>query len=302
MPIDTLAREIGRIAQNDGPHQTPIEALSFYRSSERTPPMPCVYGLGLAVAAQGGKQVTLGDQVIDYGPGQSLLTTVDLPVVARVTRADLATPFLGLLLRLDARSLVQRAAEMDLPPLSRESPPSAISRIPLDPPLLDAVIRLVRLLDEPGLTAHMAPLIQQEITVRLLAGAHGPYLRYLVSAGSPGHQVARAMAWLKQNFSRDVRMDELATSVHMSPSTFRQHFRHLAGMSPLQYQKQLRLQEARQLMLNQSLDAGSAAARVGYESAPQFSREYSRLFGAPPQRDIRRLRERVDGGVAVSVS
>ena len=297
MPIETLAYEIGKFAQNDGDHITGIPRLSLHRRSARTEPLPCIYGLGLGITAQGGKQVTIGEHVIAYGPGQSLLTTIDLPVVARVTRADRAKPFLGMLLTLDARALVQSAAEMDLPPLSREQTPRAISLCALEAPLLDAVIRLVQLLNEPQLISSIAPLIQQEIMVRLLSGHQGPYLRHLVSMGSPGHQVAQAMTWLKQNFVRDVLMDDLAARAHMSPSTFRQHFRNLTGMSPLQYQKQLRLQEARQLMLNQSMDASSTAARVGYESASQFSREYSRLFGAPPQRDIKRMRHLPAGGV-----
>jgi AraC-like DNA-binding protein len=140
------------------------------------------------------------------------------------------------------------------------------------------------------LMPQLAPLIQREIAVRLLTGPYGPMLRHLTAAGSPSRQIARAVAWLKQNFSDLLRVDELAANSHMSPSTFRQHFRAITGISPLQYQKQLRLQEARQLMLNQNLDAGSAGARVGYESSSQFSREYARLFGAPPVRDIQRMR------------
>ena len=298
MSIETLAREIGRIAQNDGSCSTAIPQLTLYRCSLRTQPMHCMYALGLAIIAQGGKQVSLADQVLSYGPGQSLLTTLDLPVVAQITQADLARPFLSMLLTLETRALVQLAAEMELPPLPREAPPRAIALNPVDAPLLDAVIRLVRLLDEPALIPRIAPLVQQEIMVRLLSGAHGPYLRHLLAAGSPSHQVARAMAWLRQNFSSDVLMDDLAARAHMSPSTFRQHFRDLTGMSPLQYQKQLRLQEARQLMLNHALDASNTAARVGYESVSQFNREYSRLFGAPPQRDIRRMRQMPAGGVA----
>lgn len=298
MSIETLARAIGRIAQNDGPCATDIAQLGFYRCSVKTQPMHCFYGLGLGIVAQGGKQVSLANQVIEYGPGQSLLTTLDLPAVTQVTQADLARPFLGMLLTLDARALVQLAAEMELPPLPREPAPRAISLSLMDAPLLDAVIRLVRLLDEPALIPRIGPLVQQEIMVRLLCGPHGPYLRHLLATGSPSHQVARAMAWLKQNFSSDVLMDDLAARAHMSPSTFRQHFRNLTGMSPLQYQKQLRLQEARQLMLNHALDAGSTASRVGYESVSQFNREYSRLFGAPPQRDIKRMRELPVGGVA----
>jgi len=291
MSIETLAQAMGKIAQNDGDHFTAIPRLSLHRRSLKTDPVACIYGLGLAVVAQGSKQVTLGEQVIHYGPGQSLLTTVDLPVLAHVTRADASKPFMAMLLTLDHRAIVQLAADMALPPLHREPTPPAIFLSPLDAPLLDAVTRLVQLLQEPQLIASLAPLIQQEIMVRLLSGAHGPYLRHLVAAGSPSHQVAQAMAWLKQNFVRDVLMDDLAASAHMSPSTFRQHFRNFTGMSPVQYQKQLRLQEARQLMLNHALDASSTAARVGYESTSQFSREYSRLFGAPPQRDIKRMRD-----------
>lgn len=302
MSIETLAHEIGLIAQTDGDHQTDIPRLTLHRRSAKTEPLPCIYGLGLGITAQGGKQVVLGEQVINYGPGQSLLTTVDLPVVAHVTRADLAKPFLGMLLTLDARALVQLAAEMDLPPLPRDQRPGAIALSTLEAPLLDALIRLVQLLKEPRLIPNIAPLIQQEIMVRLLSGPHGPYLRHLLSAGSPGHQIAQAMAWLKQNYIRDVLMDDLAARVHMSPSTFRLHFRSLTGMSPLQYQKQLRLQEARQLMLNQALDASSTAARVGYESPSQFSRDYSRLFGAPPQRDIKRMRHLPAGGAEQSAS
>lgn len=290
MTIETLAHDIDRIARIDGDHTTAIPQLSLHRRSLRTEPMPCIYGLGLAVVAQGGKQVTVGEQVLDYGMGQSLLITADLPVVAQVTRADLAQPFMCMFLALDARALMQQAAAMDLPPVPREEAPRAISLNTLDASLLDAVIRLVRLLDEPALVATLGPLIQQEIMVRLLCGPHGPYLRQLVSAESPSHQIAQAMAWLTQNYVHGVLMDELAARVHMSPSTFRLHFRHFTGMSPLQYQKHLRLQQARHLMLHQALDAGSTAARVGYESASQFSRDYSRLFGAPPQRDIKRMR------------
>ena len=302
MSIETLAHEIGKIAQNDGNYQTSIPQLSLYRRSVKTAPMHCIYGLGLGITAQGAKQVTLGEQVIAYGPGQSLLTTVDLPVVAHVTRASLAEPFLGMMLTLDASVLVQLATEMELPPLPREQAPRVISLSPLEAPLLDALTRLVQLLNEPRLITPIAPLIQREIMARLLSGPHGPYLRQLVAAGSPSHQIAQAMAWLKQNFSGDVLMDELAARVHMSPSTFRQHFRSLTGMSPVQYQRQLRLQEARQLMLNQALDASSTAARVGYESASQFSRDYSRLFGAPPQRDIKRMQHLSNDGVAQSAS
>jgi AraC-like DNA-binding protein len=285
-----LARAIRRLAQTDGDHNTAVPPLTLHRRSAPSEPLHCIYNLGLGVVAQGDKQVLLGGEAINYGPGQSMLTTIDLPVVSHVTRASVREPFLGMMLTLDVRTIVQIASEMDVPRSRRDDGSGSISFKALDAALLDALIRLVALLDEPALIPRLAPLIQQEITIRLLTGPHGSQLRRLVTAGSPSQQIAKAVAWLKQNFVEALHGDDLADRAHMSPSTFRQHFRNLTGLSPLQYQKQLRLQEARQLMLNQNLDAGSAAGRVGYESASQFSREYNRLFGAPPQRDIKRLR------------
>jgi len=285
-----LARAIGNVVQTDGDHNTGIPALTLHRRSGPTEPLHCIYNLGLGVVAQGDKQVLLGDESIDYGPGQSMLTTIDLPVVSHVRRATRAEPFLGMMLTLDVRSIVQMASEMDETRQRREDGSRSISFEVLDADLLDALVRLVKLLGQPALVPGLAPLIQQEVILRLLTGPHGPQLRRLVTAGSPSQQVAKAVAWLKQHFVEALDGDELADRAHMSPSTFRQHFRALTGVSPLQYQKQLRLQEARGLMLNENLDAGSAGGRVGYESPSQFSREYSRLFGAPPQRDITRMR------------
>lgn len=285
-----LARLASNIAQTDGDYSTPIPALMVFRRSSATNPMPCIYGLGLALTVQGGKRVTLGDEVFNYGPGQSLITTVDLPVVSYVTRASAAEPYLGMRLELDARAIAQLAAEMEFATPLRVATTRAMSVVTLDEGLQDALIRLIRLLAEPQLISLLAPFIQQEIVVRLLNGEHGPDLRHLVAVGSPSQQIAKVVTWLKQHYTEDMSMDDLAAKAHMSPSTFRQHFRAVAGMSPLQYLKNLRLQDARQLMLNEDLDASSAGMRVGYESASQFSREYSRLFGEPPQRDIRRMK------------
>jgi len=288
--LSALAYALGSFAQTDGDYTTAIPALTLHRRSAPTEPLHCIYSLGLGVIAQGAKQVMLGDEVINYSPGRSMLTTIDLPVVSHVTQASARKPFLGLLLTLDRRQIVQMASELDLPQPSRERTFRPVSIERLDEALLGALVRLVELLEEPALVPRLAPLIQQEVTIRLLTGRYGPQLQHLVAVGSPGQQIAKAVAWLKQNFTHVVHVDDLAARTHMSPSTFRQHFRAITGMSPLQFQKQLRLQEARQLMLNQGLDAGNAGGRVGYESASQFSREYSRLFGAPPQRDIRRMR------------
>ena len=288
--MNALAGPIRRFAQTDGDHSTVIAALTLHRRSAPTEPLHCIYNLGLGIVAQGDKQVLLGAESIDYGPGQSMLTTIDLPVVSHVTRASKREPFLGMMLTLDVRALVQIASEMDVPRHRRDDAYRSISFKALDAALLDALVRLVTLLDEPALVPRLAPLVQEEIAVRLMTGPHGPQLRHLVTAGSPSQHIAKTVAWLKQNFVQALRVDELADRAHMSPSTFRQHFRALTGLSPLQYQKQLRLQEARQLMLNQHLDAGHAGGLVGYESASQFSREYSRLFGNPPQRDVNRMR------------
>ena len=285
-----LAELVGNIARTDGDFRTPIPALMLSRAGAATHPVPCIYGLGLGLIVQGSKQVTLGDEIFHYAAGQSLITTVDLPVMSYVTRASTEEPYLGLWLKLDAPIIAQLAAEMEFATSLPVSTTRAMSVETLDEDTKLALTRLVQLLSEPQLIPHLAPLIQQEIVVRLMQGGHGPHLRRLVAAGSPNQQIAKIIAWLKLHYSQDVRMDDLAARAHMSPSTFRRHFRIVAGMSPLQYVKNLRLQDARQLMLNYNLDAGSAAVRVGYESASQFSRDYSRLFGEPPHRDIQAIR------------
>ncbi|GAB3366341.1 AraC family transcriptional regulator [Lysobacter rhizosphaerae] len=288
--VSRLARAVERIARFDGDHPTAVPALSLHRRSSPTVPLHCVYGLGLGVIVQGSKQVLLGSEVINYAPGQSMLTTIDSPVVAHVAKASQREPFLGLFLTLDSRLITQAASEVEIARRPRDRAFRSISVEASDAALLDALVRLVELLGEPALVASLAPLVQQEIVVRLLAGPHGAHLQDLVAAGSPSQQIAKAVAWLKRNFKEPMEVEELAARAHMSPSTFRQHFRSITGTSPLQFQKQLRLQEARQLMLNDNVDASSAGGFVGYESPSQFSREYSRLFGEPPQRDIKRMR------------
>jgi transcriptional regulator GlxA family with amidase domain len=219
-----------------------------------------------------------------------MLATVDLPMVSSVTVASPATPFLGLALVIDAHVVRQQAADMALIQPPREGAYRPIAFESTDAGLLATLIKLVRLVHEPALIPHISPLVQREIVIRLLHGNFSTLLCQVIADGSPSQQVVRAVNWLKQNFTCELRVDELAAVVHMSPSSFRQHFRNVTGLSPLQYQKHLRLQEARQLMLSQRIDAGSAGVRVGYDSASQFSREYARLFGEPPLRDIQRMR------------
>ena len=291
MALPALARAIALFAQSDGDHATSIPALSLHRRKAPTDPLHCIFSLGLGVVVQGDKQVLLGDEVITYGPGQSMLTTIDLPVIAHVTRADAREPMLGLMLKLDSSQILDIAAEVhrELPP--RVSGFRPISIEALDEGMVGALTRLVELLGQPLLMPQLAPLIQREIIVRLLTGPHAPQLLQIVATGSPSQQISKSVAWIKQNFAEPLSVDDMAARAHMSPSTFRHHFRAITGASPLQYQKKLRLQEARQLMLNQNVDAAKASGQVGYESASQFSREYSRLFGAPPLQDIRRMRQ-----------
>lgn len=288
--ISQLARAIAAVAQTDGDYFTAIPCLSLHRRKGPTEPLHCIFNLGLGVVAQGHKQALVGSEVVVYGPGQSMLTTIDLPVISHVTHASAQEPLLGMMLTLDKQEVAEIAADMQLPAPGRSSVFRPIGVERLDDQLINDLVRLIELLEQPLLLAPLVPLVRREIIVRLLAGPHGAQLLHMVTDGTPSQQISKAVSWLKQNFAQAVQVDDLAASVHMSPSTFRQHFRSITGTSPLQYQKQLRLQEARQLMLNQNMDAGSAGGLVGYESASQFSREYSRLFGAPPQQDVKRMR------------
>lgn len=281
---------VENIAQNDGNYHTEIPTLSIYRRSAVTDPMPCIFGLGLGVTIQGGKRVTLGNEVFDYSSRQALINSIDLPVVSYVTQATITEPYLGLRLDLDANLIVQIAAEMNTSQTCKGGPLRAMSVITLDDGILDALTRLIRLLNEPNKIPFITPLIQREIIIRLLDGEHGPMLQHLATVGSPSHQISQVIAWMKLNYINSISINELAAKAHMSSSTFRQHFRTITGLSPLQYLKNLRLQDARHWMLYEDMDAGSAAIRVGYESVTQFNREYARMFGEPPLRDIKRTR------------
>ena len=285
-----LASAVSLVVSSDCDQITAVPGLSLHRRKSATSPMHCIYGLGIGVTLQGCKQVMVGDEVLTYAPGQSMVSSVDLPVISNVTQASVAHPFLGMMLTFDSATVMQVAERMQLSQRMRDDAFRPITVQALDAGVLDALRRLVDLLGEPELLETVAPLIKEEIIARLLSGAHGPQLLHVIAAGSPSLHIAKTVAWLKVNFRQALRMDDLAAHAHMSPSTFRQHFRAVTGMSPLQYQKQLRLQAARQLMLSQNVDASSAGGLVGYESSSQFSREYSRLFGEPPQRDIKRIR------------
>lgn len=289
--LTALAKSITRWTAVVGLNETAIPSLALSRRIEPTEPTSYMYEPCICMVAQGAKRVLLGDDAYVYDSNHFLITSLDLPTITQVTKATPRKPYLGLVFRLDRHEISRLMADSNLPP-PREHQSGrgmAIGEVTLS--LLTAFQRLIDLLDEPSDIPILAPIIQQEIYYRLLVSDQGARLRQIVSAGSQGHQIARAIDWLKGNFTGPLRIDDLAAHVNMSRSTFHHQFRALTAMSPLQYQKWLRLNEARRLMLTEHLDAATAAFQVGYESASQFSREYRRLFDAPPSRDITYLRQ-----------
>jgi AraC-like DNA-binding protein len=284
-----LAGAIGRQAGADGVYETAVPALRLSRFSAPSDLAALVYEPCLCVVAQGAKEVILEGETYRLDPARSLLVSVDLPVSARVVEASPGRPYLAVRLSLDTAVVGEFLADGTAAP--PPGPPArAIAVTPVEPPLLDAVGRLVALLDTPQDVVPLAPLVLREITYRLLTGPQGARLRQMAAAGAPAHRIARAIRWLKDHFAEPLRVEALAKHVGMSPSAFHLRFKSVTALSPLQYQKRLRLQEARRLMLGEGLDAAQAAFRVGYESPSQFGREYRRLFGAPPRRDVAALK------------
>jgi AraC-like DNA-binding protein len=286
--LTKLAAAVERHTGTDGVYETAVPALGLSRFSAPSDLVALVYQPCLCLVTQGAKEVLLKEETYRLDPARSLLVSVDLPVAARVVAASPDCPYLGVRLALDPAVVGELLADGTAPP--RPGPPArAIAVTPVEPTLLDAVGRLVALLDAPQDVAPLAPLVLREITYRVLAGPQGGRLSQIVLAGAPAHRIARAIRWLKDHFAEPLRVAALAGQVGLSPSAFHLHFKGVTALSPLQYQKRLRLQEARRLMLGESLDAASAAFRVGYESASQFGREYRRTFGAPPRQDVTAL-------------
>lgn len=288
-----LAAIIERHTGTDGLHRTAIDSLQFFRGSQPSAPVCAVVRSTLALIAQGAKRVVLADETYEYDQTRYLITSVDLPAVAQVTRASPEAPYLCFVLDLDPRQVGDLMSRMALPRPRAMAVDRGMAVAALSTALLDPVLRLARLLDAPADIPILAPLIEREILYRLLVGDQGMRLRSIALTDSQSHQIARAIDWLKKNFAAPLRIEELAHAVNMSTSSLHHNFKALTAMSPLQYQKHLRLQEARRLMLVEMHDAASAGHRVGYESPSQFSREYARLYGAPPLRDIAQLRQSV---------
>lgn len=284
--IAELARLIDRFAETDWSTPTVIPGLQLHRWTHPTEPNCVMYEPALTIVAQGAKQVLLADEAYDYDPSHYLVTAIDLPVLSRVVRATPEEPLLCLSLALDVAALGALIATPGCPEPKPIPAPRGMAANRIGLPLLDAVVRLTRLLETPASIPILAPLAVREILYHLLTGADGARLRHLAVAGSHAHRIACVTEWLKAHYAEPLRIAELAKLAHMSVSSLHHHFKAITAMSPLQYQKRLRLNEARRLMLVEKRDAASAGHAVGYDSASQFSREYSRVYGTPPRRDV----------------
>jgi AraC-like DNA-binding protein len=288
---NALTADIARWTSNCEMFKTPIPGLFFYRHDNPTEPCFGLYDPSICLVVQGAKKAHIENETFIYDAYNYLLTSVHLPTTYQVISASPEEPYLGLVLKFDMKELSQLMIDCNAPPPRTRQIEHGMATSEVTLPLLSPFQRLVSLLDEPESIPILAPNIHKEILYRLLVGEQGARLRMIASAESRSHQVARTIDWLRGNFSEQLRVEDLAEMAHMSASSFHNHFRSMTSLSPLQYQKHLRLQEARRLMLAEHLDATTAAFQVGYESSSQFSREYSRLFGAPPLRDISRLRQ-----------
>jgi AraC-like DNA-binding protein len=288
---EELVDRIARTIHEDGVSQ-PLQGVHLGRLST---PLEKIHGVlepSLCVIAQGSKEILLGDSRYRYDPFHYLLATIDLPTVGRVVEASRERPYLSLRLELPAAlvsSIMVEAGHGASP--GQIADVRAIDVSPLDANLLDAVVRLVRLLDSPAEAPILMPMIMREIIYRLLLGEQGGRLRHLTVMGGYTPAIARAVQRLRHNLDQPLRIEEMARDLGMSVSSFHHHFKAVTAMSPLQFQKQLRLQEARRLMLGENLDAANAAYRVGYSDPSHFNREYKSVFGVPPMRDVQRLRE-----------
>ena len=296
--LEELVERISRAVPMDGTAE-PLKGLRLHRASAPREPLHSVYDPVFCVIAQGSKEVFLGHERYLYDPAHYLLVTAELPLIAHVLEASKVRPYLSLVLQLDPALVGSVLAETGYHTRPTSADVRAITVTELDAGLLDAVVRLVRLLDSPTEAPFLAPLITREIVFRLWRGEQGGRLRYLEGLSGTAAPITRAIERLHKEFDQPLRIDSMARELGMSASGFHHRFKAVTAMSPLQFQKRLRLQEARRLMLGEGLDAANTAYRVGYNDASQFNREYKRLFGVPPMRDVERLRGTVGqvGGV-----
>lgn len=293
--IARLAEFIARFMPSDGLADCDLPRVTLIRSSSPTLPMPVVYEPSICLIAQGRKQVALGDRMLVYDAEQYLVASVDMPVVGSVIGASRSAPYLCLQYKFDLAALSALSLEMGLPASDREPAGLALHR--LTPSLLDAFIRLVALLEAPADISVLAPLIEREILYRLLTGSTAALMQHIASHDGSLARVSRAIGWIKSHYREPLTIEALAGHAGMSPSSLHAHFKSVTRLSPLRYRAQLRLQEARRLMIAEGLEAAQAGFRVGYESPSQFSREYVRLYGAAPATDAGRAR--TAGGLAL---
>nr|WP_033112288.1 AraC family transcriptional regulator [Dickeya dadantii] len=291
---EAMVEIIGRWTAGQTDCLTPIPNFTLFRRDVPVPPTTCLVEPSIVLVVQGEKQMLVGGEAYPYNTQRFLITSLDLPANSQVDVASPEKPCLGLTMKFDLRIMAELIAQGSLPLPTARVNDRGIGIGTVTPVLIEPFRRMLDLLDEPGSIPVLAPLIEREIHYRLLMSDQAARLWQIASVGSQGHRVARAIDWLKMNYTATLRIDELAAYVQMSTSSLHHYFRQLTAMSPLQYQKWLRLNEARRLMLNEDFDAASAAFDVGYESPSQFSREYTRLFGAPPKRDIEGLRRKAD--------
>ena len=285
-----LANAISKVVGKDSEVSTAVPGLTLYRSTVPTAPNPCSYVPSLLVIPQGKKRVDLGKQSYVFGESTFLLTSIELPIVSRVCAASAEKPYLAFFLKLDMGMVrdVLHSEEVHIPPPPVGTRGMVLGEATIE--LLAPCLRMVQLLHTPQDVPFFGKLLHREIIYRLLQGPQGDRLRSVATLAEQSYRTAKAVTWLRDNFKRTLNVDELASMTGMSRSTLNHHFRGLTAMSPLQFQKQLRLHAARQKMLTDELDAASAAFEVGYESPSQFNREYKRFFGQPPIRDIQALR------------
>lgn len=285
-----LAGIITRYSEKDGVFQTDVPFLRFVRDSNALVPNHGMYTPSFCIVVQGEKEVLLGVERFQYCPSDYLISSVHLPVIAQITKATTDEPYLGYILEFTADQILEVIRDSNIEEGSKENATRGMYVSQIDPPLLDPVIRLARLMDHPNDIPLLAPLYTKEILYRVLQGKHGKALQQIAMVGSSAHQINDVILHLTNHFSRSLRIEELADIANMSVSTLHRHFKEVTAMSPIQFQKQLRLQEARRLLLTEAADATDVAFRVGYESPSQFSREYSRMYGLPPRQDVKRLK------------
>jgi AraC-like DNA-binding protein len=287
--MQELATLLARHATDDVT-PTPVPGLTLYRFNRgQSMGMPLIYTPMVCVMAQGEKHVALGDRIFRYQANDYLISSLDLPVTGTILHSSEDNPYLSFSLAIEPAALSEMV--LNLPTaLQPADPTCALAIGQVDAPLHDACLRLVRLLDEPAMIGTLAPLITREIFYRLLRGQHGCMLRQSFADSGRTAQIANAIRWIRRHFDEPFSSETLAETVHMSIPSLNRHFRAVTAMSPLQYQKHVRLQEARRLLIAEGQDAATAAFKVGYSSPSQFSREYVRAFGAPPRADAERLR------------